>query len=180
MNVFVLCTGRCGSLTFFRACQHIDNFSAGHETHRARIGNRRMDYPPDHIETDNRLSWFLGRLDSAFGNTAFYVHLTRDADKVASSFQRRWNQGIIEAYASGILMAGQAASLRDRKFEICLDYCHTVEENIKLFLKDKAHKMNFPIEQAASVFPEFWQRIEARGDFSSALAEFEQMHNASS
>lgn len=28
MNVFVLCTGRCGSMTFARACGHIRNFSA--------------------------------------------------------------------------------------------------------------------------------------------------------
>lgn len=31
MNVFVLCTGRCGATTFHRACEHIENYSAGHD-----------------------------------------------------------------------------------------------------------------------------------------------------
>ena len=32
MRVFVLCTGRSGSTTFVRACQHIDNYTASHES----------------------------------------------------------------------------------------------------------------------------------------------------
>ena len=31
-NVFVLCTGRCGSTTFTQACQHIQNYTASHES----------------------------------------------------------------------------------------------------------------------------------------------------
>ena len=63
MNIFVLCTGRCGSMTFTKACGHIDNFSSAHESRCGRLGNERLAYPENHIEVDNRLSWddFNGR-----------------------------------------------------------------------------------------------------------------------
>ena len=78
MNVFVLCTGRCGSTTFSKAASHMTNITAGHETRCSLIGNLRLAYPPSHIEVDNRLSWFLGRLDCTYGKNACYVHLQRD------------------------------------------------------------------------------------------------------
>lgn len=79
MNVFVLSTGRCGSTTFVKACEHITNFSAAHESRTGLLGAARLDYAGNHIEADNRLSWLLGRLDRTYGNAAFYVHLRRDA-----------------------------------------------------------------------------------------------------
>ncbi len=45
MNVFVLTTGRSGSLTFAEACRHISNYSSGHETRVGLIGAERLAYP---------------------------------------------------------------------------------------------------------------------------------------
>ena len=42
MNVFILCTGRCGSLTFTRACGHMTNFTTAHESRVALIGDARL------------------------------------------------------------------------------------------------------------------------------------------
>ena len=50
MNVFVLCTGRCGSVTFIESAKHIANYSAGHESRTYEIGSARFAYPPDHVE----------------------------------------------------------------------------------------------------------------------------------
>ena len=36
-NVFVLGTGRCGTVTFSAACGHFDNFTAGHESRRRHL-----------------------------------------------------------------------------------------------------------------------------------------------
>ncbi len=63
MNVFVLGTGRCGTTTFMKACRHVTNCTSGHETRVNHVGPERLSYPSNHIEADNRLSWFLGRLD---------------------------------------------------------------------------------------------------------------------
>jgi hypothetical protein len=63
MNVFVLTTGRSGSLTFAEACRRITNYTTGHETRVGRVGPERLAYPDRHIEVDHRLAWFLGRMD---------------------------------------------------------------------------------------------------------------------
>ena len=87
MNVFVLSTGRAGSKTFVLACEYLSNFTAGHETRADQIGSSRFEYPINHIEADNRLTWHLGLLGRKYdGRDVFYVHLKRDPEKIAESF----------------------------------------------------------------------------------------------
>src|SRR6478752_4229315 len=105
MNIFVLCTGRCGSTTFIKACSHISNFTSAHESRAHLIGEDRLDYPTNHIEADNRLSWLLGRLGRKYGRDAVYVHLKRNMRDTAHSFANGGGGGIIKAYkGSGIIM----------------------------------------------------------------------------
>lgn len=176
MNVFVLCTGRSGSTTFIEACKHLTNYSASHESRSNLIGKERFDFPPYHIEADNRLSWLLGRLDKEYGNEAFYVHLKRDHLQTAKSFLNRYEQGIIKAYRSDIIM-----NIKDdySPLNVCLDYCDTIDSNIELFLKDKEHTMTFHLENAKEDFKKFWTFIKGTGDFDAALAEWEVRHNNS-
>jgi len=176
MNVFVLNTGRCGSTTFIRACSHITNYSAAHESRIHKIGPARLAYPENHIEADNRLSWLLGRLDEAFGDDALYLHLHRDPRAVAASFARREAYGIMKAYREGILLGGEPAQT---PLELARDYIDTVEGNIRLFLRGRPHTMEFRLEEAKEAFVDFWNRIGAEGDLKRALAEWEIRHNAS-
>ncbi|MCW8923470.1 MAG: hypothetical protein OQK69_07555 [Gammaproteobacteria bacterium] len=176
MNIFILNTGRCGSTTFIKACQHITNYSAAHESRATLIGEQRLAYPDNHIEADNRLSWILGRLDKTYGDDAFYVHLSRNRTKTAESFARRNDFGIIRAYREGILMQEQQA---DSALELAQDYIDTVESNIALFLKDKTQTMEFSLENAEQDFKKFWQTINAEGDLEAALAEWQTAYNAS-
>jgi hypothetical protein len=175
MNVFILNPGRCGSTTFIRACRHITNYTAGHESRATLSGGERLAYPPQHIEADNRLSWLLGRLELHFGDSAFYVHLRRDRQASVESFSRRAGFGIMQAYREGILLGGQGQTDR----ELALDYLQTVEANIGLFLKDKSRVMDVRLESAREDFPRFWERIGARGDLPQALAEWDIRYNAS-
>lgn len=104
MNIFKLNTGRCGSTTIIEACKHIKNYSCGHESRSRKLRQERFNYPKDHIEADNRLSWLLGRLDRQYGDKAFYVHLKRNKNATACSFTKRYSKGIIKAYIEEILM----------------------------------------------------------------------------
>jgi len=176
MNVFVLNTGRCGSTTFVQACRHISNYSAGHESNIHCVGVERLAYPSCHIEVDNRLSWLLGRLDREYGNRAYYVHLHRDRESTARSFEKRTNYGIMKAYREGILLGGLE---QHSPYVTALDYIDTVENNIALFLKDKSNKMNFRLEHVDTDFPRFWRNIGAKGDLEAALLEWKTSHNAS-
>jgi hypothetical protein len=176
MNVFVLCTGRCGSVTFAHAARHIRNYRVGHETRMKQPGRQRVDYPDNHIEVDNRLSWFLGRLDAAYGDKAVYVHLRRDPEAVAASFNKRWHLGgsIMRGYADQIY----AAPVRD-PLAFCRDYIETVSTNIELFLRDKTRKMDFWMERSDTDWPAFWSLVGAEGDLDASLAEWRVAHNAS-
>jgi len=176
MNIFVLNTGRCGSTTFIQACRHISNYTSAHESRSALMGERRLAYPDNHIEADNRLSWILGRLDRRFGDEALYVHLRRQEEATARSFTRRYDFGIIRAYREGILLG---LSEDTPPLELALDYCDTVNSNIEAFLKDKPLKMDFRLEDATRDFRRFWEMIGAEGDLDAALNEFNTPYNAS-
>ena len=176
MNIFILNSGRCGSTTFIKACQHITNYTSAHESLLTETGSKRFNYADNHIEADNRLCWFLGRLDEIFGDNAYYVHLSRDPGETADSFSKRINFGILKAYEQGILMHEKH---KLPAHEIATDYIETVESNIKHFLKDKSNTMDISLETIKTDFIEFWNSINAQGDLAKALKELEINYNAS-
>lgn len=173
MNVFVLSTGRCGSATFARACSHITNYTSAHESRWGLVGEARLAYPAAHIEIDNRLTWLLGRLDERYGGQAFYVHLLRDEKLTAESYHRRWLQDFsaIRGYNRDILCR------KTRDIDACLDYCHTVNANIRCFLRDKPHRLTVHLDQAPQDFREFWAAIGAEGNLDAALDTWKRKHN---
>ncbi len=177
MNVFILNSGRCGSTTFIRACQHITNYTATHESLSSQLGEQRMAYPRQHIEADNRLSWFLGRLDKQYADNAIYIHLQRDKEATAESFIKRKEYGIMQAYLQGILQHENNSGVNVHA--VALDYIESVTENIHHFLKDKNNKMNFQLENAQNDFKLFWELIAAQGDFQAAIKEWDVFYNAS-
>ncbi len=140
--VFVLSTGRCGSETFYRACSHMTNYTVAHESNlslaqlNVTMPYQNMLFPDKHIEVDNRLSWFLGSLDKQYGDEAYYVHLKRDPHEVARSYARRGKWSILFHFAAGILQYRSTAQQLsdDQMFNIGLQYCETVNNNIDLFL----------------------------------------------
>ena len=175
MNIFVLNTGRCGSTTFIEACKHIRNYSCAHESRVSMLGQKRLDYPENHIEADNRLSWLLGRLDKKYGDSAFYVHLKRSETDTARSFTKRYSGGIIKAYRAGILVG---LSEQSDPMSVSLDYCDTINSNIDHFLKDKSRKITINLENIEKGFIEFWKMIDAQGEIGTSLAEFKTKYNA--
>jgi len=179
MNVFVLCSGRSGSTSFIKACQHISNYTAGHETKTHCLGQQRFAFADKHIEADNRLSWQLGQLDKEFGKTAFYVHLKRDTNKVAGSYMQRFllPKSMIYAYANGMKKQAPEALNKNERYAICLDYIETVNYNINTFLKDKPHQICIELEEVKQEFKSFWQAINAKGNLEEALKEFDIKHN---
>ncbi len=176
--ILVLCTGRCGSMTFARAAAHLPGWTAGHETRTHITGPDRFAWPDRHIEVDNRLSWMLGRLDRAWGDRAAYVHLTRDPEAVARSFADRSAIGIMRAYRTDILARSLARMPRASLIDTCRDYVDTVTENITSFLRDKTHVLPMRLETLSQDFDLFcgWAGID--GDLSAARAELAIRHNA--
>ena len=182
MRVFVLGTGRCGTTTFIRACEHFRNFTAAHESRSRLVGAHRLDYPDGHVEADNRLSWMLGGLAQRFdGTDVLYVHLRRDREEVVGSFQRRWHTGnrasIIRAFAHGIVMRS-AEWPEDEVPRVCGHYVDVVTANIEEFLVGRP-SIELWLHELHDTFPEFARRIGATGDLDLAVRELDVRHNAS-
>lgn len=179
MNVFVLCTGRSGSTTFIKAAHHITNFTSDHEGRSTKLGKERLNYPDQHIEADNRLSWFLGQLDQKYGDDAYYVHLKRKKAKTVSSENKRWyiRGSIIRPFCMGILMRPVPTTSEKTRLQITEDYYDAVTANIEHFLKDKSHVMEVQLESISEDFKEFWNWIGAEGNLQEALGEFEVKYN---
>ena len=84
--------------------------------------------------------------------------------------------GILKAYTNGILMR---SSYRNDPLELSLDFYDNVNMNIRTFLKDKSHKMEFTLENAPDDFRLFWEKIGALGDLDAALKEWKRIYNKS-
>ena len=181
MNIFILCTGRCGSTTIVKACEHITNYSSGHETLSRKIGNKRFNYPKNHIEADNRLSWFLGELDSKYGDSAFYIHLIRNKKATVESFNKRWlgKISVIKAFCEGLLMKPVERLSEEEKLAVCEYYYDTVNSNIENFLRNKSKTLLINLETISESFKDLWQEIGAEGDLNKALDELKITHNHS-
>jgi len=181
-HVFVLGTGRCGTMTFSAACTHFDNFTAAHESRTRLLGAERFDYPDHHIEVDNRLSWFLGELDRRFDDDeTFYVHLTRSSDEVVESYARRWDSGfrssIGRAFGYGIVIRGREWPPEDVE-SVLRFYVDTVTSNVDSFLRGR-NGMTIALERLDEQFESFADRIGATGDLGAAHRELDVRHNAS-
>ena len=175
MRVFVLGTGRCGTVTFSKACEYIENYSVGHESLWGYAGNARLAYPDNNIEVDNRLVWFLGALHKRFGADTFYLHLTRNKADVIESFVRRGIGLLAHWWGCGVLYSDVVDS---RNFiGVMDDYVETVTANIEEFISDKP-SMTGSIETSIEWFPEFCHKIGARFNKAGALNELRKCHNA--
>jgi hypothetical protein len=181
MNVFVLGTGRCGTVTFSKACGHIRNYTTGHESLVKALGDARFAYPDKHIEVDSRLPWFLGELAQRYPD-AFYVHLIRDPIAVAQSIARRWGGRIsfARAFGESMLMRGGKNTKEDR-LAIARFQARTMTANIQMLLHALPPEQTIyaRLENSGGWFPEFWHRIGATGNVDEALAEFDIKYNAS-
>lgn len=178
LNVFVLGTGRCGTTTFMRACRHVRNFTTAHEMRVNAIGELRLEYPARHIEADNRLSWFLGRLQERYGDAAFYVHMLRNEEAVVKSYLKRWksDHSIVYGYRTTIVPNPDP---QVPPAEVVRDMCRTVNANVRAFLRDKPHAETVHLETAEADFARVWDRAGFEGDRAAALGEWRVPYNAS-
>lgn len=174
MNVFVLGTGRCGTTTWAQACSHVSNYTAGHET-QCRNWQSRLDYPDNHIEADHRLAFFLGTIDKRWGDEATYIHLTRDAEKVAESWSVRLGEaGMMKNWPRAVFYRPKHLD----HLQAARIMVQTITDDIELFLRDKTRVVRATIEDPHEGFDTMWSMIAARGDRRAAHQTLDRVHNA--
>jgi hypothetical protein len=180
-NIFVLSPGRSGSKTFVEAASYLTNYSAAHESLSSRLGDERFAYPENHIEADNRLTWFTGELAKRFTSDVLYINLIRDFDATVDSFHHRlqnssYRASIMTAFGHGIVMK-PGDWRKDQERELAAFYVQTVQSNIEHFLKDREHRV-VHLEDGGASFDEFLQFIGAEGDLAKVRSTWLEVHNA--
>ncbi|WP_448329054.1 hypothetical protein [Sulfitobacter sp. M13] len=175
-KVAVLTTGRAGSMSLFHACQHVRNFTSGHDTREGSLASERVKIPDQHIEIDTRFAWMLGLLSEHNDEQIHYVFLTRSATDIAKSYNRRWiyRKGIMRAYCEGILQ-------RDKPhddFDIASDLVQNVEANIRIFLEGRPHSV-IRLENWHNDLERFFKDIAADVNLDQARMAFASRHNPS-
>lgn len=164
MRIFVLGTGRCGTVTFSKACGHITNYTSGHESNMGRIAN--FNYPDNHIEVDGHLQWILPLLLDAHPDAKF-VHLIRDKAETCRSLARRES---MDLYAELCFMAPRTP---DRAANVLYDNTNRLIE----LLCPGALRLR--LETIKEDFWQFWELAGAEGDLEAAVGEFDYHYNES-
>lgn len=176
----MLTTGRSGSTTFAQACRQLTTHTVGHES-RATYWTGRLDYPDRHVEVDNRLTWMLGSLDARYGDDPVYVWLTRDPEQVARSYARRYDVGvgIMRAYACHIVMQPRPPWTEHARVRVARQMVQTINDNIRLFVRDKPRVVRVDIDDPHQAFDTFWDVLGGDGDRRAAHRTLGTVHNAS-
>jgi len=159
--------------------EHATNYTAAHESRAGIVGPERLDYPDFHVESDNRLSWFLGSLDHLYGDAPIYVHLTRNVDDVVASYRDRRHgpHFMMPAFGHAILTA---RDLDDEQWaDVARMFVNSVNRNIDLFLRDKSRVVRMTLEDPLPSVHRVWEMAGMEGDLGAALAEWSVRHNAS-
>jgi hypothetical protein len=127
MNIFLISPGRTGTHALSVALKHLDGFTSEHESKSNKLGEARLVYQNNHIESDNRLFWFIEKLTQNYGNTSILVIVNRDKEKIVNSYSKRWGKvNILKSYSQGILMR----PLAENSTKIVRDYVNHVYDTL--------------------------------------------------
>lgn len=166
MRVFVVGTGRCGSVSFAVACKHITNFTAAHET-----DNYEMVYPERHIEVNAMLRVPMPILMERYPD-AWFVHLVRDRSACVPSLAALAGGEVVQCY--GRLCRTIVPDHRRAEAEAYYDWENA---SIRAMLRGWKNSMTFRLEDRLSDWPRFWQWVGAEGDYEASLKSWETPRN---
>lgn len=130
MRVFVIGTGRCGTITFSKACSHFENHTSGHET---KCANNDLKYKDNHIECDPHLFWHLPNLIETYPD-ALYVHLVRERESCIGSLSKR---NSLRKYQTFTEMTDKfdANSIAAKYYDFCTKTIDYILPNTKKHMK---------------------------------------------
>jgi len=169
MNIFVVGTGRCSTVTFNKACSHIINYTSSHETNTSGLLGNNFIYPDNHIEIDPRMSYFLPLLKNKYPNS-FWVHLQRERNSCITSLSRR--RSLIKY---GCFHLGTNTDNLKLLSEI---YYDNTNELIKKLLADENH-IHLWTHELEDSFDIFYNKINAKGDILECKKELKIKYNKS-
>jgi hypothetical protein len=168
MRVFVTGTGRCGSVCFKHACEHIENYTCGHETY-----NGLLEYPDNHIEINPQFRHNLYTLVKKYP-TAKFVHLIREREACINSLLKLNDGLVVESYRILYPSIMENASPR-----AAAERFYDAENELIRMQINKASNMTIYLESAKEQWAAFWDWIGATGDRLASTNEWDHPRNTS-
>lgn len=165
MRVFVTGTGRCGTVCFRSACNHMTNYLAGHET---RSG--RLEYDDQRIEVNHQFSKCLLHLYRKYPDSKF-VHLVRRPEDCIPSLARLNHGEVMRRYEQlmpSIMPTPDAGDVAWRYY-----YCEVELIRLQLEKIPAVQTCELRLETIKDHWRSFWDWIGAEGDFDASLAEWD-------
>ena len=170
MRVFVVGTGRCGSVSFHEACKFITNFGTGHESR-----SPRLEYPRDWIEVSPHLRCCITTLCHRYP-FAKWVHLIREPQACIESLAALDHGEVMQAY--GVLFPSIMDS--EQPNDIAYRYYWSENDSIAVQLKSLVtyeNRMTLNLETIKDQWHWFWQWIKADGDLQASLNSWDVRYN---
>lgn len=195
MRVFVVGTGRCGSVTFCKACEYIENFTVAHET----VFNRRdkLDWPDQYIAVEPSLWPLVPLLRKRYPrlvlvhlvrrNRAEFIHSYRvldsppfigaknyripEKDRLPEKANWEGAPPVIDVWAA--CYVGTPIGEAERRELLGLYY-----DTVNTMVRELRPDVTVTLEEPATGWRQLWRRIEALGDYEKSLAEWDVKHNS--
>lgn len=168
MNIFVVGTGRCGTVTFSKAAAHCTNYSVGHETKAGRVAD--WHYPDNHIEVSSQLVIAIPLLRKRYPD-AQWIHLVREREACSRSLARMTH--VMRAF-SWVWFQQPAPSL-PAAGEVVYDLVNGLCEDM---LGESWDYYRLQLERVHDDWRVCWDFMECEGDYEKSLAEWNTRHNA--
>lgn len=170
MRVFVTCIGRCGSVSFRKACRYTTNFRTGHETNCGQL-----EYPDNFIEVSPQIRSVIQPIATKYPD-ALWVHLYRDPAACMRSLIRLEHGDVLRAYQKlfpSIMPSNQLVDVAER-------FYYAENNRIELALRlavPEANRRVMHLETIQDEWSEFWDWIGAEGNYMASLLAWDVKRN---
>lgn len=180
MRTFVTGTGRCGSVTFARACDHATNVSVDHEEYRG------FCYPDGHVSINPQHRSCIRELVKRYPD-AKWIHLVRvDREACARSLVNLGRGAVLRAHyslypsstpfkryvAPSSLTPAQLLTVARRFYD---DWNAIIEDQLSVSGVDAKR---LELEHAADQWTKLWEWMGLEGNREASTLEWRTRHNS--
>lgn len=166
MRVFVIGTGRCGSVSFREACRFIKNYTVGHESNCGLL-----EYPDNHIEVNPHIRGLVKKIKNKYPGSK-WIHLIRQPETCIPSLAAM-DRGIIMEYYGRLYPSVQITpAVMDIAYRFYWQENDLIQVQLN-HLVSEYQRMTIELELVKNKWRAFWNWIGAEGDFEASCKSWD-------
>ena len=165
MNIFVIGSGRCGTLTFSKSISHCTNYTVGHESHAGSVD--RLNYPENHIEVSSHLTLYWPMLRKRYPQCRFVWIQRVDDVRCARSISKLQGGQIVRDFCNVFHQQPNPVLI-----EGALDIYDMMNAQ-----GEASGAFRIEMENAKAQWQRCWDFMGCEGDFELSLNEWDTRYN---